>query len=280
MAAKTYLEWPVENRIYLTLDLECDYGTAISENVFRSAAETHKLVPILEDNDVPLSCFVQTQLLDEHPSYLVPLVDASVPVEFHPHSHTHPKISNADVSMEVAESVSRVREQFDTNPLGFRFPDGAAKSQDYAILDDHGVDFSATLFPSWRPGRFNNSREPRVPFIHHHSGVLELPFTVYSNYLRIPISLSYLKLFGRVYERLIRAGSPNVIIFDLHMHDLDVPETFSHLPRLYQAIYARRKHAGADILDRFIQSFQQKEYSFGQITDLYCAVKEDGVHAN
>jgi hypothetical protein len=180
----------------------------------------------------------------------------------------------ADVDYEVRESVHRIRETFDTDPIGFRFPDGAARRQDYDVLAEHDVEFSSSVFPSWRPGRFNNLGTSARPYEVSNTEVVELPFTVYSDYLRIPVSLSYLKLFGAAYERLVTANPPSVIVFDLHMHDLVTPSTFSKLSLPYQAIYARRKHAGLAVLERLIQRLHDRGYEFGQMTDLYTAVSK------
>jgi len=43
----------------------------------------------LERLDVPLTAFVQTELLDERPETIEALWDCGVDVAFHPHSHTH-----------------------------------------------------------------------------------------------------------------------------------------------------------------------------------------------
>ena len=261
--------WPVEKTVVLTLDLECDYGTALQTNTFEATTKTPQLREFLERHDVPISVFLQSQLLQEAPRAVQSLEDADVPVEFHAHSHTHPKRKNADVSFEVGESVRRIRDRFDTEPVGFRFPDGAAEASDYEVLAEHDVPFNASLFPSWRPGRFNNSSESRFPFRHVPSGVLEIPFTVYSERIRVPVALSYLKLIGALFERLLKWNPPNVVVFDMHMHDLFVPPSYRELPSVYQAIYARHKNDGVQILAEFIGSLKSAGYQFTTMTELH-----------
>ena len=266
------LELPDDRRVYLTLDLECDYGTALGTSHYNAVQHADQLAAVLESHDVPLSCFLQTQILEECPETIDPFLSATVPVEFHAHSHTHPPRASADVPSEVAESVRRVRERFDTEPIGFRFPDGAAQAGDYAVLADHDVAFSSSVFPSWRPGRFNNLRGSREPYRVSEIDVVELPFTVYSDFLRIPVSLSYLKLFGAAFERLVTTRPPRIIIFDFHMHDLVVPSTYSDLSAPYRAVYARNKYDGLAMLDRIIGRLQKQGCTFGRISDLYDAV--------
>lgn len=263
--------WPTDKEVYLTLDLECDYGTALDCGSYAAAKETDVLVDILEKHSVPLSCFLQTAVLDDAPQATRPLERTSVPVEFHAHSHTHPRRNNADVEFEVETSVSRVRERYSSPVVGYRFPDGAAEPADYRTLAKYDVPFNASLFPSWRPGRFNNTDAPMYPYRHTPTGVIELPFTVYSG-IRVPVALSYLKVLGRPFEWLVRTDPPDVIVFDLHMHDLVVPPACNRLPLRYRVIYGRQKHAGISILDRFIATIKNKGYSFGVMSELYRSV--------
>lgn len=266
--------WPQERQVYLTLDLECDYGTAVTSNSFHAAQQTDALVSVLEQYNVPLTCFLQTEILDRYPQAIQSLEDGNFPVEFHAHSHTHPRRTDADLEFEVEESVSRVRNQFNTTPVGFRFPDGAVTTADYTVLDDHGISFNASLFPSWRPSRFNNIRSARHPFRHAETGVIELPFTVHSKYIRIPVALSYLKLLGRPFEELVYRVPPAVIVFDLHMHDAVVPPVFDELSPFYRTIYSRRQHSGFEIFERFISTLMERGYTFDQMTNLYHTVQE------
>ncbi|SDK15595.1 Polysaccharide deacetylase [Halovenus aranensis] len=267
-------EWPIDKQVFLTLDLECDYGTAIQENTYEAARETPKLASILEQYDVPLSCFLQTELLERSPRAVEGLEDAGVPVEFHAHSHTHPSRDKADVEYEIQESVTRIRSRFNNDNIGFRFPDGAADPGDYSVLSEHGIPFSASLFPSWRPGRFNNTGESLTPFRDMNSNIIEIPFTVYSSSIRIPVSLSYLKLVGRLFEKILYQNPPTVVIFDMHMHDFVTPHAFSKLPKAYQLVYSRRQEAGFSIFRRFIQELQDQGYTFELVSELHSTLEE------
>lgn len=273
--SKQHLEWPDGKRAYLTLDFECDYGTAFESNRYNAVRHSDRLGSLLEAHDVPMSCFLQTEILETCPDTVDPLLDTAVPIDVHAHSHTHPARGDADLEYEIAESVRRIRETFATDPIGFRFPDGAAEPRDYEVLAENDVAFSSSVFPSWRPGRFNNLQGPRTPYQESESKVIELPFTVYSDFLRIPVSLSYLKLFGAVYERLVAMNPPKAIVFDFHMHDLVVPSTITDLSLPYRMVYSRRKHDGFDILRRFIQTVQDQGYTFERVTDLYTEVAKD-----
>lgn len=268
-ARNTLRSWPVEQSVYLTLDLECDYGTAMSERTYEAARNIDDLIKVLEKHSVPLTCFLQTEVLDEAPDSVRQLLEAEVDVEFHAHSQSHPTRDDANVSFEVETSVNRVRDEFDTDPVGYRFPDGAAYNEDYYTLAEHEVPFNASLFPSWRPGRFNNRDAPMHPFKHIESGVIELPFTVYSEEIRIPVALSYLKLFGYPFQQLVYRHPPSAIVFDMHMHDLVTPPAFQKLPTQYQIIYSRNKNNGINILNNFINSLKYSGYTFSTMNQLY-----------
>lgn len=259
--------------VVLTLDLECDYGTALRENTYEAAAKTPKLRSLVEEYDVPLTCFLQTELFEAVPEAVETLEQASVPVDFHAHSHTHPHPKRADFEYEIAESLDRVANRFSSDVVGYRFPDGAIPTDGYQLLEERDVDFSSSLFPTWRPGRFNNSNQPITP---HEPvpGLLELPITPFSSAVRIPVSVSYLKFLGRPYRELVSRRPPNVIVFDIHMHDLVTPSTIGSLPLPYRLVYNRNREQGFPILRRFIEDLRQRGYRFTTMTDLYTEFDE------
>ncbi|MDF9745835.1 polysaccharide deacetylase family protein [Natrinema salsiterrestre] len=256
-----------EATFFLTLDLECDFGTALEVNSYEAARRLDALLGLLEPRDVPLTVFLQTEVLDEVPEVVETLVSASVPVEVHAHSETHPRRENADVRWEVETSVERVRKTFETDPLGYRFPDGTIADGDYRILSGAGVDFDASVFPSLFPGRFNNLRSPRTPFV-HDSGLVEIPFSIYSQYLPVPVSLSYLKLLGRPFESAVTWNPPETIVFDMHMHDLVTPET-NELSATYRFVYGCNRDQGPDYLRRLLDSLAGRGYEFELLSTLY-----------
>ncbi len=267
------LGWPVEDTVVLSLDLECDYGTAIEPNTYEAAAETTTLRTLLETYDLPLTCFLQTELLEAVPEAVATLERASVRVDFHAHSHTHPHPRRADVASEIDESLARIADRFPGDVVGYRFPDGAIPADGYRLLADRGVDFSSSLFPTWRPGRFDNRSRPTVP---HEpvSGLLEVPITPLSSAIRIPVSLSYLKLLGRPYWELLRRRAPSVVVFDFHMHDLVPASAADSLSLPYRTIYGRNRWEGVRIFRRFVEELRRREYRFVTMTELYATLED------
>jgi peptidoglycan/xylan/chitin deacetylase (PgdA/CDA1 family) len=201
-------------------------------------------------------------------------MDAPVPVEVHPHSHTHPPRDQADLEFEVARSIEEIRSRFATDPLGYRLPNGTIRPEDYAVLDAYDVDFDASLFPSLFPGRFNNLGYPQQPF-RHNSGLLEIPFTVYSPALPVPYSLSYLKLLGQPIQTLLRHNPPETIVFDMHLHDYVSPSTYRQLSRPYRFVYGRNRDSGPAILRSTLEAFEAQGYEFERLSKLYAEVDSE-----
>lgn len=265
-------QWPVEKTVALTLDLECDYGTALETNTYEAAKHTPKLRSFLEEYDVPLTCFLQTELLEEAPEVVKTLQQASVPTDFHAHSHTHPHPKHANFEEELDASLKLIEDRFSNDVVGYRFPDGAIPTNGYKMLADRNVDFSSSLFPTWRPGRFDNLDRTITP---HEPlpGLTELPLTPFSSVVRIPVSISYLKLLGGLYQKLVSRYPPDVIIFDIHMHDLTTPSTISSLSLPYRMIYERNREHGYSVLSQFVEALQERGYRFETMSKLYMDLK-------
>lgn len=262
------LGWPQERSFFLTLDLECDFGTALAENSYGALDHIDHLVSVIEQFQVPLTCFVQTEVLDEQPAAVESLIESTAETEFHPHSHTHRKRTAVNVRNEIETSRKRYQEFFGRDPTGYRFPNGNIRASDYMLLETNGFLFDASIFPSWRPGYFSNSDALTQPCHNLAHNLVEIPFTVFSNRLRIPTSLSYCRLLGRPYSALLFRRPPPAIVFNIHMHDLVNPPAFGDLERHYQYVYSRNQPGMAMFKD-VLKHFSQADYKMGTLSDLY-----------
>jgi len=260
-------DWPQERTVYLTLDFECDFGTALSENRYGAVKHVDRLVELLETHDIPLTAFVQTELLEVKPDVVETLRASQTDVVFHPHSHTHKPRAETSIAEEVAQSTERYTEFFDEQPTGYRFPNGNIRPADYELLAEHGYEFDASVFPSWRPNHFDNTELPTRPHFLPDFGLIEIPFTVYSDSVRIPTALSYIRLLGKSYSALLNYSPPQTLVFNVHMHDLVTPPSYSELSPLYKTIYARNDH-GFELLDQFLRRSKEAGYAFETIDRL------------
>ncbi|WP_324759567.1 polysaccharide deacetylase family protein [Haloarcula sp. GH36] len=271
-------EWPIAETVYLTLDFECDYGTALSKNRYEAVKHVGQLVEILERLEIPVTCFVQTELLTEAPETVEKLRNSAVETSFHPHSHTHAPRTETSVSREINRSAEEYQAFFDREPAGYRFPNGNVRPTDYQHLSDAGYDFDASVFPSWRPGHFNNVRAATQPEYLPTFDLLEIPFTVYSPLLRVPTALSYCRVLGKPFIYPLVNSPPPVIVFNIHMHDLIRPPAYEELPVQYRLLYNRNTD-GMALLERVLGRFRDHGKSFALLGTVYNQLQRGEQHA-
>lgn len=265
------LSWPFDRTVYLTLDVECDYGTALQENTYGALDATDDFVSLLERLDYPLTCFVQTEVLDVQPDRVAALQDGNFPSSFHPHSHTHSRREASDVRDEVERATRRFTEYFGERRTGYRFPNGTVGPGDYALLAEHGYAFDASIFPTWRPGHYENLRASSAPSFHPGADIYELPFTVGSRLLPIPTGLSYCRMLGRPFIAALVNRPPATVVFNVHMHDLVTPPSYDSLSPLYRFLYGRND-TGFEILERVLTSFERLGYTFRLLDEAHEAL--------
>ena len=252
----------------LTLDFERDYGDRIGEfNLLHDTEGLSRLGQLFRELSLPVSAFICTDLLVEYPSSLAVVEDLAV--DYHCHSHTH-DTDDFDSARELRKTAATFTDQFGYAPLGYRAPMGVLYPDDIMLLKEHGFKFSASVFPTWRPGRFNNRSLPLLPF-RYGNGIIELPFAAIPG-IRSVVSLSYLKMLGWWLNRLGfgLCGLPDVLVIDSHLHDFLVDEkSFRQLPWKLQLAWSRNKYAGCEYLARLVQHLRQRGYRFITMTRLY-----------
>lgn len=259
--------WPTDPTVYLTLDFECDFGTALTENHYDAVEHVHKLVTLLEQFDIPLTAFIQTELLEVKPEAVEELRTSRTPVSFHPHSHTHKPRDQTSIADEIARSTEAYESFFSESSTGYRFPNGNVRPSDYKLLEKYDYEFDASVFPSWRPNHFDNTDQPTQPHYLPAFDLIEVPFTVYSDRLRIPTALSYARLIGEPYTALLNRRPPKTIIFNVHVHDIITPKTYAELSPLYKMVYARNDH-GLELLRNFLRRRKADGYRFCTLDQL------------
>ena len=259
----------------LTLDVECDYGSLLDEPRYEGLKQISVLVTFFKERKIPLTCFVQGSILEAHPAIIGQL--ATLDVEFELHSYCHPKPENMDVRFEIGKGKEAYERFFGRAPLGYRAPSGVTSKETYEILAAYGFKFDSSIFPSIKPGVFNNLKRPTKP--HIVNGILEFPFTVLSDIIRIPIALSYITLIGKPYLYLLKTlRLPKLIIFDFHLHNLFRLESSKEIPfqkypfvyrSVFNRIYKKGAGKGLDTLKDFIAVLSQKGYTFLKMADVY-----------
>jgi peptidoglycan/xylan/chitin deacetylase (PgdA/CDA1 family) len=253
----------------LTLDFERDYGWRTGQfNIWeQQRPQLEALGELIQRLQAPISAFITTEVLQSYPD-TVPWLRQYV-ADYHGHSHTH-NTQHFDSPYEISMMQSVFTQVFGQPALGYRAPLGVLYPGDIDVLHTEGIRFSSSVFPSLRPGKFNNLHQPTQPFC-YQNGVLELPLATVPR-LRWIISLSYLKLIGwQPSQALFRAfGLPPMLIFNTHLHDFIWNEaSFQHLPRHYQVAWGRNKTQGMVYFEAMVGYLRRQGYQFCTMSELY-----------
>lgn len=269
--------------VCLTLDVERDYGDLIDEPSYEGLSYIDTLVDFLKERDLPLTCFVQGSIFQTHPAELKKFMTLNV--EFELHSYSHPKPKDSQIESEI-EKGKRAYESFmGKAALGYRAPLGVISQMDYQLLESHNFKFDSSIFPSLRPGAYNNLGKPTMPYLPTNHKIVEFPFSVVSSIIRIPIALSYINLFGRPYWCILKTLElPDLVIFNFHLHDLfrldssDKLRLKSYSPIykfIFQRIYLQQATGGLELLSSFISLLLSKNYTFATMIDVYDIIAEE-----
>ena len=259
----------------MTLDFELDYGGRVQS--CETLKETHLQKDLrnrLDRLGVPLSAFVQTSLLED-------FLDASevlktLAVECHSHSHSHDSEASPG-RFGLERSLDLLQKNFPQGAYGYRAPYGKLYPGDIELIKEAGFEFDASLFPSYRPGKFNNLRSTTAP--HRWSnGLLEVPFGVLP-YARLILGVSYMKLFGPTFYRALSAltGLPRILVFYAHLHDwfpTDATQEFSPMLRM---AFNRNGKKGISITEAWLSHLKGLGYTFVTMNELAEILKEEGV---
>jgi len=268
--------------ICLTLDLEQDHADLLDNPRFEGLHHIPNLVNFLKERGIPITCFVQGALLESHPTQIGQL--SRLDVEFELHSYSHPVPQKGNFDEEIDKGRRAYREFFSRDPIGYRAPLGVIQESEYGILASNGFRFDSSVFPSLRPGVFNNLRKPTKPYLVRDHKMVEFPAGVLSERLRVPMSLSYVKLLGKPFLCVMKTfHPPNLVVFGFHMHDLfqlgssnEIPiDRYSLVYRIvFKKVYLGNRD-GLSVLDEVIQLFQKKGYTFLKLADVYEAIRRD-----
>jgi len=271
----------LENKkvVCLTLDLEQDYGDLLDRPTYEGLGHISELVDFFKEKSLPLTCFVQGSILETHPNQISQL--STLDIDFEPHSYSHPCPVEMNARLEIEKGKEAYRRFFGKDPIGYRAPLGVINSEDYEILVSNGFKFDSSIFPSLRPGTFNNLNRPTKPYFTNNSQIVEFPFTVFSSAVRIPVAVSYIKLLGNPYLYLLKIHLPKFIVFNFHLHDLFELSSSNKVPlekysfiyrRIFKRIYSGGKPNGLQLLKNFVTLLQRKGYTFSKLEDVYEAV--------
>lgn len=259
----------------ITLDLENDWY--FDEDGYDHLTLDHldDYINLVTSLDVPLSIFAVGKTIEHHPNAIGKLSNA-LDVEFHLHSYQHDISKTYDFETELEKGIDAYRDFFGQKPRGYRAPQGNINETELDVLDKYGFDFDSSVFPSYRPGVYNNLDAPLTPYRPNSiDSLVEIPVAAVPR-LRIPISQSYLKLLGKPYwQYLERVSLPDILVFDSHLQDFYRTASHDNLGWPLRAIHKRNLDSSVKIFREFIANLRDEDYRFERISDVYVAFEND-----
>ena len=230
--------------ILLSFDLEefdipNEYGTTLS--IEEQLAVTHqglsRLLPVLEQLNIHATFFT-TAFYAQQDSVLVKQMAAQH--EIASHAFYHSRFSEADIS-----GSRTTLEAITGQPIrGFRMPRLAPVDKN--LLLKAGYTYDASLNPTWLPGRYNHTRQPRTLFMEDELWVIPASVTPHTRFPLFWLSFKNLPLF------IIKSWSRQVLRKDnyicLYLH----PWEFADLHKFRSLPFYTRKPCGEQLLNKLV----------------------------
>lgn len=251
--------------ICYTMDLEEDHAGYL-HNYYEGLDYLERFIQVVKARELHPSFFVQAKLIEKFPEKIELLRDNNYDIHFHSYSHSLRKQKDIkNLRKEIEKSKEIYQDFFGNRPIGYRFPLGVLREEVYLILNELEFKFDSSIFPTFRPGFFNNLSKPLMPYV--VNDIIEIPFSVISKMIRIPVSLSYIKLFYPLHFLKSYHFSP--LIFNFHMHDLFLINSTKKLSPVKKLPYIRKSKSGLDIFLNFHEKMIKEEYHSVSIYEIF-----------
>ncbi|MFC3959429.1 polysaccharide deacetylase family protein [Halovivax cerinus] len=259
---------PAERVACLTLDLENDWYVDEPGYDHLTFAYLDDYVDLIRDLAVPVTFFVVGRTVERYPE-VIDRLDRDLDCEFHLHSYRHDTTKSTDFRADVRRGVDAFESHFGYEPMGYRAPQGNIEPGEFTILEDEGFAFDSSVFPSYRPGVYNNLTAPRTPYRPEGTSTLvEMPIGTTAS--RIPIAHSYLKLLGRPFQRALASASlPSPLLYNTHLQDLYRTRSYETLPRGKRFLFERNIERSTDLLRSTVETLRRRGYSFTRVSLAY-----------
>ncbi|ATW89212.1 polysaccharide deacetylase [Halohasta litchfieldiae] len=253
----------------ITLDLESDWFVDQPGHSYRSVEYLQSYIEMIRQVDVPVTVFVSGRLLEDRPE-AVERLRRELDTEFHLHSYAHDPEMKQGFRTDLKQGIDAYEAFFGSRPRAYRAPLGKLTPSQLTILDDAGFDIDSSVFPSVRPGTYNNLGAPIEPYQPPEtSDLVEFPIGVIPR-LRIPAAQSYLKLGGWPYLRLLSmVDLPDPLVFVSHLHDFFDSGVNEYRSQPMKAIQERNLDASTTLFAELISCLDRQGYRFATIADVY-----------
>lgn len=256
-------------QLCLTLDLENDWyfrDPGLDHLVFDHLEE---FIALIDDLSIPISVFVVGRTLERYPE-AVERIRTELDSEFHLHSYRHDTSKSVDFEADVRAGLEIYEDFFGRPPRGYRAPQGAIEPREFRILEELSFDFDSSVFPSYRPGKYNNLTAPTEPFVPDTAATLiEIPIGTFPR-IRVPTAHSYFKFFGRPLESLLTVSPlPHSLVYNVHLHDLYRTKSHDALDVPKRWIMKRNMGRSIAMFRRNIRTLRSRGYQPVRMTRLY-----------
>ena len=263
----------------ITLDMEPEYGDPLRKiRLLENPEYFERYVTIINKFNARVTMFTVTRLFETHGDLFRKLAER-IPLEFVAHSHSHDP-HRACTLDEVQNSQLAYESFMGKKPLGYRAPIGRIDKSGLGHLLDHGFSYDASVYPSFRPGKFGyaNLHMPNVPFRITRadgSSLVEFPFTAIEK-VRIVFALSYAKLFGwGLYSLMLKLfGLPEITLLLSHPYDFyfgSIPNNTIH--GLEGFAMARNTGREFIIFDNMLAALRAQQYEFVHLSEIHEQIK-------
>ena len=272
----------IEEKIaYITLDLENDWYVEGGDQ-YRTLEYVDEFIELIDRVDVPVTLFTVGKLFEERPDDVEKL-EEGLQSEFHLHSYAHDPEMKDGFRTDLLKGMDAYASFFGEEPVGYRAPLGKIAPGMLRTLEREGFTFDSSVFPSYRPGAYNNLSAPTNPYSPEATDELvEFPVSVCPR-IRIPLSQSYLKLLGRPYRWYVKSiPLPDQLVFVSHLHDFFDTPAFARRGQPTRAIQQRNIADSKRIFVDFIDHLKESGYAFDTLSGENARVSEgpDGVAAS
>ena len=263
----------------LTLDMEPDYGDPDGNiRLLENPEYFERYTGIINKHGCKVTMFTVTSLFERFGMEFAHLAE-SIPLEYAAHSYSHDP-HNAASRDEVEKSMQVMANVNGGGAPGYRAPIGQITREGLGYLLDMGYAYDASVYTSFRPGKFgySNLHMPNTPFriTRGDESLLEFPFTSLSR-VRIVFGLSYVKLLGwGVYSSLWRAfGLPDIALALSHPHDFYFHELAGfHSTSLEKLALSHNAKKAFDYYDKMIAELKHQGYHFVFISEALSQVQK------
>ena len=240
MSGRVLLSFDVEE-----FDLPRERGVDISleEGIKVSTEGLKRILKVLKRTGVKATFFCTGNFAIARGEMLCQILAEGHEIACHGVDHFRPSKNDVLESKKMVEKVIRRK------VVGYRQP--RMQKIDYKMLRKSGYKYDSSVNPAFIPGRYNNLKTPRKPFI--KEGVVEIPTSVATGF-RIPLFWLALHLFPIfLYVKFSRMSLKKTGYFATYFH----PWEFANLDK-YKIVPKYIKHNSGKKLEMRLEKVIRK----------------------